>query len=832
MDYDEAKREEEKLIKEEIGREEKEIEKEIKKEEKKIETEIKKEEEEVEKKLSKEEEHIEKEIGEGKKRRFSRNDLIFLVAILVIIVVTLYFRLPLYKYQGFYEPDGFYHYAVIKAAIKDGFRVPSYLDLSGWPAHTPVSEPHGLYWVTLLPYAILHSIDPSISVYTVMRLVPLLFGLFDVFGAYYLARYLSKNRLFGVLVMLFVALSLGDAARTSALIYRGDGFVTIFLIVALIFFIKVLKEENLNKRIAYALLSGFFLSIGNYVWNGAPFATAVYIFAFAAVAIFSFAFNKKSLLRRSGLLIVSLIVWYIFVNIYKSLHFFMSQTFTGIHFVALLFFIALGWYLAYYILSNMSKYYKIAANVQRRIAFAILFLAAAVIVIDVAMPSFVYEIFIGNGFTVTNPNSFAGTIEELQPPTPGYLFASFGAFLFTTPMSIIIYISSIYSHKLVMWLLLLLLFAPYFFMQIENDKNVHTAKAYLKFEVNEAMLVMISYYAITAYLQIHAVRFNSLISIPLAILSAYTIYWLLIYFKGRKRMYLYAGYGIIVAFVLYTAVIDYEYSLTLTQADAINPMFLQALDWVRNNTPANSVFLTLWPDGSVIEGWANRTSVTDSVGSQNASKADPFALWLYNSSPDGQFLLSNINGKPDYLLVRSTWLLETFGIFVESGMNTSLENYYSYTAFTSAHEAINKTLEEFVFSNDKIRENTIIAFENNTQKVASYLVFPNGSISPVGYLAFVNAYNASFAIVRQTAYNKTNGGLMLIIYSPIPNPTMPINITGAFFFAPGLANSNMLKFLYFCNNNECLWNNNIARLDLVYMNPDTKIYKIIYNSTG
>ena len=43
----------------------------------------------------------------------------------------------------------------------------------------------------------------------------------------------TKDKLFGILSMLFVALSMGDAARTSALIYRGDGFVTIFLILAL-----------------------------------------------------------------------------------------------------------------------------------------------------------------------------------------------------------------------------------------------------------------------------------------------------------------------------------------------------------------------------------------------------------------------------------------------------------------------------------------------------------------------------------------------------------------------------------------------------------------------
>jgi len=767
--------------------------------------------------------------SDDKKERRNVGNILFFTAIAIIIILTIYFRMALYKYPGFYEPDGFYHYAVIRAAINNNFVIPKYLSLSGWPAHTITGEPHGLYWVTLFPYAILHAIDSQITAYTVMRLVPVLFGIFDVLGAYLLARYLSRNRLFLLLVMLFVALSLGDAARTSALIYRGDGFVTIFLIIALFYLVKTLKEDALKKRLLYAILSGFFLSVCNFVWNGAPFATATYIFAFVVLLIYGFTFHNKKVVERSGYLILSMFLWYIFVNIYKFTGFIYSQTFTGIHFLALLFFMLLGWYIAYYMLSNISKYYKLVGTAKRRLAFAIFSLAVVAIIIDIAMPSFVYEIFVGNGFITTS--NFAVTIEELQPPSTGFLFASFGAFLFTTPMSIVIYLSTFVTHmKWLFWIIMLLTFIPYFFMQVENDKDMKSVKAYIKFAPNEMMLTLISYYAITAYLQMHAVRFNSLLSVPLAILSAYTLYWLIAYFKKYNRNYLYVGYGILIALILYTLIIDYSYSQALVQADDINPTFLSALNWVRNNTPANSVFLTLWPDGSVIEGWANRTSVTDSVGSQNASKADPFALWLYNSSPDGQFLLSNINGKPDYLLVRYSWLLETEGIFIESGINASLSQLYSYTAFTGLNEQMNQSSQIFTFTNNNFQERTIIVNHNNTQKVSSYLILPNG-ISPVEYVAFSNIYNGSFAIVKQTAFNKTNGDLLLITYSPIPNPRMPINITGAFLFAPGLANSNMLKFLYFCNNYECLWNNNVAKLELVFMNPDTRIYKIIYNST-
>jgi len=772
----------------------------------------------------------EKTESDAKKERKNAGDILFFTAVAIIIILTIYFRMGLYKYAGFYEPDGFYHYAVIRAAINNNFVVPKYLSLSGWPAHTIVSEPHGLYWVTLLPYAILHAIDPQITAYTVMRLVPVLFGIFDVLGAYLLAKYLSKNRLFLLLVMLFVALSLGDAARTSALIYRGDGFVTIFLIIALFYLVKTLKEDALKKRLLYAILSGFFLSVCNFVWNGAPFATATYIFAFAVILIYGFTFHNKKLVEKSSYLILSMFLWYIFVNIYKFTGFILfSQTFTGVHFLPLFVFMLLGWYIAYYMLSNISKYYKLVGTAKRRLAFALVSLAVVAIIIDIAMPSFVYQIFVGNGFITTS--NFAVTIEELQPPSTSFLFASFGAFLFTTPMSIVIYLSTFVTHmKWLFWIIMLITFLPYFFMQVENDNDMKSVKAYIKFAPNEMMLTLISYYAITAYLQMHAVRFNSLLSVPLAILSAYTLYWLIAYFKKYSKNYLYIGYGILIALTLYTIMVDYSYSQALVQADDINPTFLSALNWVRNNTPTNSVFLTLWPDGSVIEGWANRTSVTDSVGSQNASKADPFALWLYNSSPDGQFLLSNINGKPDYLLVRYSWLLETEGIFIESGISDSLSQLYSYTAFTGLNEQVNRSAQIFTFTNNNFQERTIIINQNNTQKVSSYIILPNG-ISPVEYVAFSNIYNGSFAIVKQTAFNKTNGDLLLITYSPIPNPKMPINITGVFLFAPGLANSNMLKFLYFCNNYECLWNNNVAKLELVFMNSDTRIYKIIYNST-
>ncbi|EQD43325.1 hypothetical protein B2A_09940, partial [mine drainage metagenome] len=119
------------------------------------------------------------------------------------------------------------------------------------------------------------------------------------------------------------------------------------------------------------------------------------------------------------------------------------------------------------------------------------------------------------------------------------------------------------------------------------------------------------------------------------------------------------------------------------------------------------------PDGSVVEGWANRTSVTDSVGSQNASKANPFAAWLFNSSSDPQFLSSKINGKPDYFIARYTWMIETQGIYTESNL-TANASLYGSVLLDQFAENFNATTEFFQLSNPQ-GINVVMSIPKNIQ---------------------------------------------------------------------------------------------------------------------
>jgi hypothetical protein len=42
----------------------------------------------------------------------------------------------------------------------------------------------------------------------------------------------------------------------------------------------------------------------------------------------------------------------------------------------------------------------------------------------------------------------------------------------------------------------------------------------------------------------------------------------------------------------------------------------------------------------------------------------------------------------------------------------------------------------------------------------------------------------------------------------------------------------MFKAIFECEQSGCAWNNSVADLQLVYINNDTKIFRILYNSTA
>lgn len=817
-----------------------------------------------------------------------RNYLFYGVLVIVILLLGLWLRTTLLHYWGFYEPDDFFHYAVIRAAVNNNFIIPKYLSISGWPVHAMIQEPRGLYWVTLGPYFILRFF--GFSYYTIERWMAVVFGFLDILGAYLLARFVSKDKFFLLLVMALVALSAGDAARTSALIYRGDSFVTFFLIAALVLFIYVFKSRSRNEKILYAVLSGIALSATNFVWNGAPFVTLIYLLSLILIEFVAFVRNNEEILKDCMYIMLALFVWTLCVDLLISVGQINpgSQILTGLQFIPVLVLLVVSWLLARYILAK-----KYINKPSSRLVMVVLFLIVGMSGLYLVDPNLVTGILINNGVTVTN--AFSATIQELTPPTYSFLFASFGYALYTSPVAILMTLPSVVLHNipatsllrveldLIFWIVMLFGFIPYLFMKVYDSGKFLGGNSRLRFGIEVETIVLIVYFATTAFLQIYAIRFNSLVAVPLAVLGAYTIYWLILASRGLKLtlkigpivvlavsfvlfwsmlsdvtsnvlavvigMVLailvsgssfvlmkntgkYEITGYVVTLVLLITIIYFDgiFSSNISPADSMNSQLFSAMGWLKNNSANSSVVLTLWPDGSVVEGVANRTSITDSVGSQNAQLSDAFANWILNSSNDPQFLTGNLSDYPNYLVVRYVWLYgESQGIFEESGLNTSLESGYAFAPLNQFNEYINATSKIFKFqSNQGI--DALVEISNNTG-ITAYAQTGTG-ISPFSYVAFQDITSGNYSVVKQTAYNQTNNQMILIQYSDVRNPSLAINITNAVILTPYIAESNMAKFLYFCGPTECIWDNNVATANLVFSNQDTRIFKLTYNKTS
>ena len=94
---------------------------------------------------------------------------------------------------------------------------------------------------------------------------------------------------------------------------------------------------------------------------------------------------------------------------------------------------------------------------------------------------------------------------------------------------------------------------------------------------------------------------------------------------------------------------------------------LQAAAWTGQNTPSNSTFLTYWIDSSIIEGWGNRTSYTDSVNT-NGTRITDYARFLLSKSGNYSYIRQV---RPDYLLVGRTLDSATVKILEEDANETN-----------------------------------------------------------------------------------------------------------------------------------------------------------------
>ncbi|MCL4391004.1 hypothetical protein M1578_02280 [Candidatus Marsarchaeota archaeon] len=755
------------------------------------------------------------------------------IAVLAILITGVYLRTTMLHFQGFFEPDGFYHYAVMMQAVHNGFAIPLTNRFSGFPTHFPVTEPDGLYYVTLVPYYFLRFF--GLSVYDIGRGVPVAFGLLDTIATYFIVKRIVNNKYLAVLAMAFVAASGGDIARTAALVYRGDGFETIFVLIALLFVFEALRIDKANdrKKYYYMIAAVVVLGIGTVVWNGAPFIIVVYMLSMLLLVIYGFIKANKQLLRDTAIMSALLIVTYVIQHLWMYAYFIrVDQAFSSWHFFLFYLPIIIGAALAYYIVEKRDSnavLTLLAGNAKSRLYVIVIVALVLIAVLSTVFYSYFLRIAGGDGLVIAH-GSLNKSIQELTPPTFGFLWASFNLELFLAPFTLLFYILFNYTYvsskfstafmPVVGMLIGFLLFAAIALYR----KRIFTEK-----HSDEYFIIILAYFAATMYLQANAVRFNSLVAVPIAILSAMSVYAIGRFIYDRRIM-LYDRFKAVnlyyLLILIVVALIVYYTSLgsnAFAQADGIDQYFLNATVWMRNNTPANATFLTIWPDGSVIEGWGNRTSLTDSVGGQNGPLIAGFARFLFNDSDNPQYLYSV--GKPDYIFARPYWFQLSAGIAEEGGINTSgyglnimnaLQPVYNSTTNTDYYQFISNAMKSLLI---------VHIAANGTKSIGAYIGAPNGtSYDPINRVLFYDEQSGAYAFS-----NISDKYVNYTLFIPYMPTSSGVSISTGILLGPKLLGSNFFKLVMLCTDGaSCPYDNSDVTLTPVYVNPDARIYKVTY----
>lgn len=588
-------------------------------------------------------------------KSIENNKYVFFAIALIILIVTVYLRIGMLSTPGLFEPDGYYYYTMIKQSIAQGFILPKYVNLSGYPIPSPRGEDPGLIYMATIPYFFLRFL--GINILDIMRMMGPAFGVLDAIAAYFLAKYLSKSRLLGLLAMLFVALSSGNIARTAALVYRGDTWVSFFIMIALIALLAIIYQNDKKKKYIYTIITGFLISLGFLIWTGGVIVPELFMLSAAALTFYAFIIKDNKLNFDVLLMLVASFIAFLLDLFYTAIDISYPTLITGNGFFILFLPIAVSLAASYFLIKQINKggnlFAKYFGLYKYRLAFVVIIIGLVLLAV-ISIPSL--NSFITNGHAIYEQSNIGITTQELQRPSMPFLWSSFGFQLILAPLGIILFI---------------------FLAQLHGNETKTKIKRFT-INVSIAFVVMLVYFVVMFYLQEGAIRFNSMLSLPIAIFSAYAVYILYLFLKpfyfniSNSKIPVVAIFiGIIFAIIAIQFTTVQVQSTSSGPADGVNPLFFQALEWMSINTPQNARILALWPDGSLVEAIGNRTSFMDSVGSENAIRIEQYHSYLFNGTPDNAYLY-NKAFEPNYILARNFWYDEIAGIAIEGNLTNPI----------------------------------------------------------------------------------------------------------------------------------------------------------------
>ncbi len=514
-------------------------------------------------------------------------------------------------------------------------------------------------------YVFLKMIGASVDLMFLAGVMPPIFAGLDAVLLFFIGRELGGN-LTGLFASLFLAFSTADISRTHYGFYKNEFGALVALNLGIFFFIRALKRNPISNSI----LAGLSLGLMTTMWGGFRYPFGV-LALFAVVMTLMGRYSRKLLTVYAFTTGVGLLVS---VQLEKAVYEFFRTSDVFIPVVGLLF--LGGWELL-----QVAKTRK--GRILGATGFALTLFGGLVAAVALGLVHSTFSRILATIDPILRPSlPLVASVGEHQPATWGAFWADFGL------------------------VAVLMLFGFFLLLRRLNDVDVFFLLAgltalYFGGSLIRLFLILAPIAAITAGFAV-----SSLI-IPFARIAKEKPP------IARRRLRISApisrGNGAIVLVLIILTLsptliraVSNGYQPAAIASDSIggNQLndWLEALQWIRDNTPTNAVIASWWDYGYWISVVTNRSSVSDNstnnstqikLTAQAFMLNETFALSvfkklnvsyvvvfeLFQNQGGGFAVVNNGRGVGDF--AKSTWMIQIAGL--------NMSNYFVQSQATQAN---------------------------------------------------------------------------------------------------------------------------------------------------
>ncbi len=549
--------------------------------------------------------------------------LMLSISILIIsIIIGSYLRLyPVFNAErlGYkptlYEMDPYSEYWIAEKLYKHGLAYFNELTRDNhvtkifwypWGRDFTKSEPPLLASFSVITYYIAHTINPSLTLYEWMVYLPVLFYIITVIAIYLCARELWGD----------IPAAVASLASSLIFVSRHIAGFTVkyaigipFLFLSVLFHIRAVRRESWID----ALLAGLMLSITASGWAGFNLVLGA-----IAVQVVLLPFIKKISLKDLMLVIIEYVplsLTLTFIPFYGGVTYLYRSA--GLAIPASLLMLLISWGLQKL---SSKKEVIITAPILRRYRVIYFLLIVLFIVGGLSLLNAGFIVIRGKALAALGLRGLAhvivGTVQEYIPADPqDFMYYEGSLIIVTIPMlAYIAYRSFMKREPQYLFILTL------YILSLVATINVSYFFAYLNYLTAlisaSFVYILIKDVVSSGRLAFKRGWFRSLISIILTIIFVIAI----------------IAQGVTVWARMYRSVVPtiIEGGVGLS-TDA--PVWINALNWIRNNTPANAVCVAWWDYGYWISVVGERPSVADGA-TLNATQIELLAKALTGSEEE------------------------------------------------------------------------------------------------------------------------------------------------------------------------------------------------------